>query len=396
MRAAVAALTAITAMGLAACANTTYDRSGGPNVPPTPTSAEPDLQPGERPARSTDEAGLWMRVENAEASLRTGGDIVRDSELNAYVRDVACRVAGPYCPDIRVYIVRHPEFNASMAPNGMMLVHTGLLVRARNEAQLATVLGHEIGHYIRRHGVQRMRDLRDISGFAAVFGLAPYGVGLVVQLAALGSAFAFSRDNEREADSIGLRLIDQAGYDPTESPKIWAYMIKEDKARPDPSERSAFFATHPPREEREETLVARAKAALGANPARRTTNVDRYRDILLPRRSEYIRDLLRIAQYERAMVLIETLIEDGANPGELRYLKAEALRLRDKKDDRTKAVAAYREALADPDCPPEASRGLGQVLLAAGDKPGAEVAFRAYLDAKPNAPDREMVQMLTR
>ena len=395
MRGAPALAAAVALAALGAC-NKTLDYAGGPNAPPTPTSSEPDLQPGERPARGSDEAGIWLHMDRAENAQKSAGTLVRDPALVAYVREIACRLAGPYCPDIRVYVVRSAAFNAAMAPNGMMLVNTGFLVRTRNEAQLATVLGHEIGHYVRRHGVQAMRDARDLSGFAAVFGLVPYGVGLVVQIAAAGSFYAFSRDHEREADSIGMRLLDKAGYDPFEVPKIWEYLEREDKARTETEERSAFSATHPPQAERKEMLEQRAKATIEANPGPRTTGADRFHEIMLPRRGEYIRDILRIAQYGRAEIMIDALIEDGVNVAELRYFKGEVYRLRAKKGDREKAIAAYREALAEPDCPPEANRALGQVLLAAGDKAEASVAFRTYLEAKPNAPDREMVLLLMR
>ena len=74
---------------------------------------------------------------------------VRDPVLNAYVRKVLCRTIGDaHCAPIRLYIIRTSQFNASMAPNGMMQVWTGLLLRMDNEAQLATVLGHEMGHAI--------------------------------------------------------------------------------------------------------------------------------------------------------------------------------------------------------------------------------------------------------
>ena len=72
---------------------------------------------------------------------------------------------------IRVYAMRQPDFNASMAPNGMMIVHTGLLAHMRNEAQLAAVLGHESGHYLRRHSVQNWRSLKSKSAAMAVVGI---------------------------------------------------------------------------------------------------------------------------------------------------------------------------------------------------------------------------------
>ena len=54
-----------------------------------------------------------------------------------------------------------PQFNAMMAPNGMMLVWSGLLLRVENEAQLAAILGHELGHYLERHSVEQLRAAKD-------------------------------------------------------------------------------------------------------------------------------------------------------------------------------------------------------------------------------------------
>ena len=67
----------------------------------------------------------------------------------------------------QVHLVRTPLFNASMAPNGMMQVWTGLLLRVDDEAQLAAVLGHEFGHYLARHSTERLRDAKSRSAFGA-------------------------------------------------------------------------------------------------------------------------------------------------------------------------------------------------------------------------------------
>ena len=109
----------------------------------------------------------------------TGGNPLRRStssarpQLNQYVQELACRLAGDHCPDIRVNLVSTPQFNASMAPNGMMQVWTGLLLRVENEAQLTAILGHEIGHYLARHSVERMRQIKSgtaVGQFLALFG----------------------------------------------------------------------------------------------------------------------------------------------------------------------------------------------------------------------------------
>ena len=111
-------------------------------------------------AIADDEAGLWAYMDRTEEQLRRSPFLIRDEALNAYVRDIACRLAGEHCPHVRVYILRKAQFNATMAPNGMLQVWSGLLLRMANEAQLAAILGHEIGHYVARHGVQRLREAK--------------------------------------------------------------------------------------------------------------------------------------------------------------------------------------------------------------------------------------------
>ncbi len=108
-----------------------------------------------RPDAASDEGGLWALMDREERNLRRSPFVVPDARLKAYLQAVACRLGGQHCPDIRVHLVRTPVFNASMAPNGMLQLWTGLLLRVENEAQLAAIVGHEIGHYLQRHSVDR-------------------------------------------------------------------------------------------------------------------------------------------------------------------------------------------------------------------------------------------------
>ena len=230
-----------------------------------------DIQPGQRPPLHTLEAGLWMYLDEIEENLGDSGRLITDQTVTTYVQGIVCRLAGPYCPDIRVYVVQTPHFNASMAPNGLMEVWTGLILRAENEAQLAYVLGHEIGHYLRRHSLQLYEDVRLKSDMLIYLSLVAAAagqgyVGNLAQIAAHGSVLAFSRDNEREADDIGFELMVKAGYDPREAAVIWEGLVAERKAAKD-SEPFIFFSTHPPTSERIATLK---KLAQEANPEGRS------------------------------------------------------------------------------------------------------------------------------
>src|SRR5262249_45900905 len=149
----------------------------------------------------------------------------------AYVAKLVCRIAKDYCPDFRVYVVRNPYFNASMAANGMMQVWTGVFTRVRSEDELATVLGHEISHYERAHTLAQFRRIKHgmAVGTFFDFGLALVGVPIPVgQMTAMLNALAFSREEETEADLLGSHLMTEAGFNPHATYRLWLELIDED------------------------------------------------------------------------------------------------------------------------------------------------------------------------
>jgi beta-barrel assembly-enhancing protease len=352
-----------------------------------------------RPALDTDEAGLWMAMDRAETSLRRSGLLMTDEALNSYLRGIVCKLAPAHCHDLRVYVVRTPQFNATMAPNGVMQVWTGLLLRADNEAQLAYVLGHEIGHYLERHSLQRWRDARLKGDLLAFFslGAAASGVGFVtplVHLATLASVYAFSRDNEREADEIGFALMKSAGYDPREAPGIWESLQKERDAS-NSKQPLLFFATHPSAEERVGTLRELARKAYAPEQLW-TVGRDELLAATLPHRAVLLRDELRQRDFKRTAVLLDRLLAQGVGTGELQYFKAEMYRLRNEDGDAAQAVVAYEAAIASATAPVDAHRALGLVLMKQGEKAKARAAFTEYLARHPEADDRAMVELQLR
>lgn len=359
------------------------------------------IQAGHAPTLDSVEGGLWDIFNRAEADLKFSPLRMTDEELNRYVSDIACRLAGRHCADMRVYLVRTPFFNANMAPNGMMQVWSGLMLRCQNEAQLAAVIGHEIGHYLKRHSLQRFEQIRDSSTVAAFLGIAiaAAGGGALANLpglVALANIFAFSREQEREADGIGLELMVNAGYDPVQASEIWRGLIEErdagltaEEKRDQERQRDVFFASHPAPADRAQALALQAAAFPGG---KRIVGEDRYLAQARAFRDMMMQDELRLQQYSRTLVIIERM--KMANPGDADpfYYEGEVYRSRNDGIDSGRAMNAYGRALELDELHGPAWRGMGILHRRAGRQDKAAEAFRRYLELVPGAEDRLMIQ----
>jgi beta-barrel assembly-enhancing protease len=365
-----------------------------------PRNVVPTLTPQYKP-NDKDERGLWMQMEQIEADVKKSNFLLRDPTLNAYLTNLCCKLAGDFCPDVRVYVLRTPYFNASMYPNGMMQIWSGLLLRAQNEAQLAAVVGHEIGHYLRQHSLKRWREIRNktsmYSFLSIPLAIATAGLGnIAAEMALIGSLLANSREDEREADAFGLKLMDQAGLAPGQASRIWKQLIDErdatakaqgkKKARAEP----VFFATHPQSAERMFDL-ATAAANMARSGKAYEDGQDRYSSIVGPHRIGFFDDQLKLEDFGGTEFLLAQLAQGGWT-AELLYFKGELFRQRNKANDLTTAADAYRAAIALPNTPRESYRGLGYTLLKSHETDGARASFKTYLELRPDAPDRAMIE----
>ncbi len=355
----------------------------------------PRIEPGHVPQLDETERGLWMEVAELERELGNSPLLVRDERLNAYVRDVTCRVAKAYCPDLRVYIVRNPGFNASMAPNGTLQVWTGLLLRAATEDELASVLAHELAHYVMAHTLAQFRRIRTSTGIGSLFSL---GIGVATgvmlpigELAALGDAMAFSRSQETEADLLGAQLLTAAGYEPAAAYRIWQNLVAEDDAAVVKREEgSAFLRTHPGAAQRIENLKKRVgtkHAATSREPA-----ADRHWAVLSDHYLTYMEDQIDTNRYGRTHYLLEQHARFGVDPGLIEFIRGEAHRQSAGQGDSDRAAAAYRRSIESRRAPAEAYRNLGYVAWKKGDRAEARRLFRQYLERQPEASDRAMVE----
>ncbi|MEI9930427.1 MAG: M48 family metalloprotease [Rhizomicrobium sp.] len=322
--------------------------------------------------------------------------------LTNYVRDVVCRLRQNNCADMRIYIIDNPTFNASCWPNGMVVVHTGLLVRTENEAQLAFVLGHEITHYLMRHvwnGFDKRRETSDIIAFFSL-GVAAAGVGIhtnlsgvssLAQSIAAGEMFAYNRNQEREADAGGFEMAVRAGYDPDQGHVLWSNISDESNARPDHREPNVFLADHPTDAERLHDMTLLANEARGTTQAA-DLGTDRWKTALALHRAEWLDEELERGSLFESVYLISRLLKGDPQSGELQFYLAEAYRRRNGTGDVQNAISTYRTAIADGGNQAKAYRGLGIAALKSGDNDTARSALNDYLRLAPAADDKAMIQ----
>jgi predicted Zn-dependent protease len=197
--------------------------------------------------------------EQAYQEVLTKEKISHDPRLNAILQRVGQRIAA-VTPvegfDWQFTLIESPEMNAFCLPGGKVAVYTGILPLMQNEAAMAIVIGHEVAHAVMRHGSQRMTQALGLEivgqGLGVLMGdnkykgivLGAYGLG-----AQGGVLLPFSRANETEADTFGIRYAAAAGYDPAEGPRFWQRFAEKGGGKP-----PAWMSTHPSDESRIQNL----------------------------------------------------------------------------------------------------------------------------------------------
>jgi beta-barrel assembly-enhancing protease len=347
--------------------------------------------------RDETERGLWQQMDEYERDLKNSEFVMSDTALNAYVRGVLCKAVGAErCGATRIYIVRTPYYNAMMAPNGMMIVWSGLLLRTRNEAELATVLGHEFAHFEKRHSIQMYRNVK--SKTDAMTWISALPGGFLAQMSLMGSVMSFNRDMERQADLAALDDLARNGYDPIAASEIWEQLRAEmDSTAEGRRMRKAmdsmgdYFSSHPNTKERMEYLRA---AATGKRSGGQTLGAESYRRAMAPWWPQLIDDQIKLNQFGATEFLLESMAR-GKWTADLLYARAELYRARAKDGDFTTAIGYYRQAIALDASLAESWRGLGVSLMRSGSKEDGKKALKQYLTKRPDAEDHGIIAMMS-
>ena len=391
-------------VGGAAAAATLH--AGVAQARPRPQDMVPLIGPGYRPTEK-DEIGIWQLMERAEEEIAGSNLLIQDPKLTGYLKNLIGTVGGPAAKDFRIYLARIPDFNAMMFPSGFAVVFSGLLLRMRNEAQLAGVIAHEAGHFLRRHQIRAWRDTRrktDLLAIGAMLaGVGGAGAGVYlgdyVQLAQLGTLLTllkYSRDMEAEADAMGVKLLADNGLAPVEMANIWDQLIREETAsasyRAKRRRRGSLFDTHPSSDARMRDLRIDATEVTAPGHAYDTGRT-RYLSTIAEIRPTLLDDQVKLNDPGGSQYLIQTLAQDGWN-GLLRFYEGEIWRLRNLPGDDVRAGQSYAAAVVYPDAPADAWRWHGITLMKQGRPGEAKAAFTRYLAIKPNAPDAAWVRQM--
>lgn len=355
--------------------------------------------------KGVDELGMWREDDEGERRLAASPLVVRDEKLTKYLKGVLCSAVGAdRCNATRIYVVREPTFNATMSPNGTMRVFSGLLLRMRNEAELAAILGHEFGHFESRHSLSRFKAMRrgtdTLAWGALLASMAPsYDSRRTyesLEISVYGSLFRYSRDNEREADLLGLGYLNKSSLRPQAASEVWQNLIGEIEAsaisrglKKPRFDTVAFTASHPPEGERAGYLAALAEPT-GAD---RDDGALRYKEALSAWLPVFLEDQIKLNDFGGSEYIIMKLAENGWSPT-LWFARAELYRTRGHQRDLVNAVQFYSNALALDGNMPAAYRGLGLSLIKTGDQSGGQAALTKYLTLKPSADDAKMITLL--
>ncbi len=335
-----------------------------------------------------DEKRIWRQAEEGEKQINRSGMVADAPALDSYLGEVTQKLFPDLPFACRVRVVKDSSMNAFALPNGAIYIHTGLLARMENEAQLAALLGHETTHAANRHALRERRELQNVSAVYAAITLGGYGGGLFT----MASITGYAQDLEREADVEGYRRMAAAGYEPSEAPKLFRILDQwlAETGVKDPY----FFSSHPKVKERIESYEA-----LAAADPRRGKGADR-REAFLSMTNWIVLENtemdLKAGRFESALRGTAKYLAVAPQDPRGYYLQGEIHRQRNTGNDAETSIKSYRKAIELDASYPDPYRALGLIHFKKGEKAEARQYLERYLTLNPRGPDRAYIEKYIR
>lgn len=306
---------------------------------------------------------------------------VNDPEVERYVERIGRRilsVMGPQPFDYRFFVVEDSQLNAFAVPGGSIYVYTGLMEKAKGSSEIAAVLGHELvhikGHHMARSAGPDAASLLSLLGvlLLARSGSGAQAAGVVGQAVAATRQIAYSRQLEMEADTLGVRYMAAAGYDPKGS-LLFLKTLDQERAL-SPMDIPPYLMTHPVTQDR----VANVELVIRSLGKTEVKSEE-------PDPLKKIQIITRMARHDgdAAIGEYEKLARQNPESSEARHLLAFAQQL---KGQLSQAQQNYEKARQLSPNNPDLNRDLGRLYTRLEDWPSALAAFDRALAAEPKEP----------
>ena len=386
----------------------------------TPLSFNPEAR------LESDERRIWLRSEEEQRKLDKSRKILNDPLFEEYLNDMGTRLTpksmrGSERLTFRFKIIRDTALNAFAYPNGKIYVHSGLIARVDNEAQLATILAHEMVHSINRHAVRGIRDQQnkrwwyvggvitlsiltayltgkrlkrgDLVGASLLNNTARILVALGLPLAIMASINGHSRSLETEADKGGMRLLANADYAVDEAPEVFALFQKT--YGDNTATENFFFGSHPRNGERIENyqaMLAGSYSRIAQSAGRtRDTQTFQLRRRVIVRENAYAD--IRAGRFNVARSALDKVLAITPNDPKSHYYYGMFYKLSEKtRECEEKALRRFEKALELDSSLFLVYREMGLLYIKRGEKKKARQAFLQYLKRAPTAKDRDQIK----
>ncbi len=348
---------------------------------------------------SEDERMLWRRAQKEQEALDNSGFLYRDPALENYLNRMAKKLQeNSIAPDFQIHVkvLSDPNLNAFAYPNGVIYVHSGILARIDNEAQLAALLSHEVTHCTHRHSLRVIRSIKDrpahIAAVQQTVAKIPAIQAVARLLGATGSMAAvtgYTQELENEADRVGLDLMVKANYDARQALKLFEHLKQEIEA--EGIEEPYFFGTHPQVQQRLNNVknwLAKDKEELKA-PVKNTSEFQTGLQGVILANAQLD---LNLGRFDVARKTLEKYLDMQPNDARAYYLLGEILRQRNRQNDAGAAVIYYKKAISLDPSFAEPYKAMGLLHYKAGERQLAKKFFESCLLLSPNASDKAYIQ----
>ena len=346
-----------------------------------------------------DENRLWQRAAEEQAIFESSGIIYRDPALEDYLYQIAGKLQPPEVRNkynFRIRLIKDPYLNAFAFPNGVIYLHTGILSRLDNEAQLAALLAHEMTHCTHRHALRAFSGLKNqnsliLSLKQAVARIVSTGdlLDLFGTTASMAAINGYAQHFETEADMVGLQLMAEAGYDPGEALRLFEHLKQE--LETENLKEPFFFATHPQLQKR----IKNCKGFLDTmNPPEaqgiknKKVFLDKIHRVLL-----YNASLdLKAGRFRAAISGAEKYLTLKKDDPKAYFLLGEILRQRGEAEDDLKAKDFYETAIALDPSYPDPHKAIGLIYFKEGEWVLAKRSFESSLALSPHMHDHAYIR----